>query len=125
MITTKTNEEDTMTKKHPYRHGDVDIIPVKRREQLELSEELDSKILAYGEATGHHHLLTPAPGTKIAMMKCFDGKTYDRMIFKVSGGPATLTHPEHQTLSIDPGTYEISIEKEFDYFENETRKVLD
>ena len=102
-----------------YRHGDILFFPVADP-KTENVEEKDSHIVAWGEATGHNHLLTAALGAKVAAMKGFDGKDYIRLT-----KPATLTHQEHKTLSIDPGTYEIRREQEHDYFEEQRRTVLD
>lgn len=102
-----------------FRHGDIFF---KRVEKVEAKErqEKPEHIVAYGEATGHHHLMTAAPGTLVAIMKGFDERTYVEVT-----GVATLTHQEHNTLSIEPGTYEIVTEQEWDYFENDRKKVVD
>lgn len=100
-----------------FRHGDLCIRQIAKLPDGD-TETVTSKILAYGEATGHHHLLTSAQA--FAVMKGFDEKKY----FELTA-TATLTHEEHKALSIPPGAYEIVMEREWDYFENDMRRVLD
>lgn len=102
-----------------YRHGDIDFIPVTDPKVKETIEH-ESFIVAEGEATGHHHRLTAALGAKVAVMKGFNNEMYIRI-----SEPTPLSHEEHHTLTIQPGVYEIKNEREFDYFENAMRKVLD
>jgi len=79
--------------------------------------------LAAGEATGHHHTLYPvAAGVIVESILDDKGAVYR---FRVSGGDAELRHQEHHTLKIVPGVYEITHEREYDYFENEMKKVVD
>lgn len=103
-----------------YRHGDLGITPITTIPAGEL-ETVSEKILAFGEATGHHHTLSANPGTIIEVLKGFDEIAY----FRVTGGLATLTHQEHNTLSIEPGTYEIHREREYSYFDEALARVLD
>lgn len=104
-----------------YRHGDILFRPVTGIVKAKTSEKKATHIVAYGEATGHHHLLTAADGGAINAMTGFDQKTYVAIL----GGVATLTHQEHNMLSLEEGCYEIITEREYDYFENDMRKVVD
>ena len=98
-----------------YRHGDLIIKSCKKRED---AKEIKSNIdLALGEATGHHHQL-------ISPIIKFFGENGAVNYFEIDE-PAELTHQEHNTLQITPGSYEIQIEREYDYFENELKKVVD
>jgi hypothetical protein len=105
-----------------YRHGDVLLRQVEKPKELKIDgEQKDTHVVAYGEATGHHHRLTGVDGSTINALKGFDERVY----LEVVGGLATLSHEEHHTLNIEPGFYEITIEQEYDYFEKATRNVLD
>lgn len=101
-----------------YRHGDLGITPIKKDGEWQECNEIT---LALGEATGHHHTLYPNPGAIVERMKGFN----DVLYFRVKNGTAQLRHQEHNTLEIGPGTYEIHREQEYDYFENEMKKVVD
>lgn len=100
------------------RHGDV----LLRRVEIDLPEEKEAGtvVVAEGEVTNHHHRLTAGANGAVALQG-FNGKRYARVMRSV----ATLSHEEHSALSIEPGTYEIGIEREYDYCENEMRKVVD
>ena len=100
-----------------YRHGDVLI---KQIEELPRGEtkKVTSQVLAWGEVTGHHHTLSCAEA--FTVMQGFNEQKY----FELTE-PATLTHQEHHALTIAPGAYEIVMEREHDYFNEEMRQVLD
>lgn len=94
------------------RHGDllirkIDSLPKGVRSQK-------GKILAKGETTGHAHTIE-------------DAKLYGKqgtLYFKVEESKvATLTHQEHDTLTFDPGIYEVIRQREYDG-EN-IRRVVD
>jgi hypothetical protein len=98
-----------------YRHGDLFYKKVEEFKG-EMVFEGKSFRLAEGEATGHHHVLT-APRIKIYDD---DGQRYVSL-----SKTGTLDHPEHGTITIQPGTYIEIREREFDYFSNEMRRVVD
>lgn len=97
-----------------YRHGDLLIKSCKKRE---VKNKGDYIKLALGEATGHHHTLE---GKNIF----FDGIDGAIKYFEITE-PVNLTHQEHNTLQITPGSYEIIIEREYDYFEENIKNVVD
>ena len=106
-------------KKHIYRHGDVDIIEAEMPDGAVLKTRGQKLTIAYGEATGHHHTLYGTTPDAIIEYG-YNEQRYLKIIEAVS-----LKHQEHNTLTILPGVYEISIEREYDYFENELTKVVD
>lgn len=103
-----------------YRHGDVNLLPVKEiPKEAKKEAEGKERTIALGEATGHHHTLYGSvPNAIIAYG--FDEQRYIEIT-----EPVELKHQEHKALTICPGYYEIKIEREFDYFEKSSRKVLD
>jgi len=92
---------------HMLRQGDILLVPVTipvgRKQKF---DEKEGIIVAEGEATGHHHRVkTP-------------GVTYhtigNRRFIKVPKGVyATLTHEEHDPLTIPSGTHEIVNQREY------------
>mgnify|MGYP001567159245 CR=1 FL=1 len=73
-------------------------------------------ILAFGEATGHCH---EALGDGVEMYE------KDGVLYLTAPHGATVTHQEHHTQTLDPGTYQIGIVKEYDHFAEEARNVRD
>lgn len=113
---------ENKTQTNLYRHGDVLMRRVEKPSQLQTDkEQQDTHVVAYGEATGHHHRLTGVDGAAINALRGFDKRTYVEIV----GGLATLSHEEHSALSIEPGFYEITIEQEYSYFERAARRVVD
>lgn len=76
-------------------------------------KQLDKAILAHGEHTGHFH---EAHGDGVAL--------FDDGVLEAPHG-AEVTHQEHASVTVPPGTYERSIVQEFDHFAEEARNVAD
>jgi hypothetical protein len=88
------------------RQGDVLLIPVEEVPDEGFLIELSSRIvLAEGETTGHAHAVL-GDGVELFEM---DGET--RYIDVV--GPAELVHEEHETISLQPGAYEVRRQREY------------
>lgn len=103
----------------PYRHGDVVLIPVARLPKgLKTHSKGKLNKLALGEVTGHSHKLTT--DFELEVFEDSEGVKYFNLPKE-----ATITHEEHKTGTLAPATYKVIIKKEFDYFANEMRKVLD
>lgn len=106
-----------------YRHGDLLLREVKEiPKDAKLIEQSNERILAYGETTGHKHVLAVAEKISAPQISAYevDGQTYLK-IDKVS----QLTHEEHKPLTIQPSVYMLVTEREYDYFKEEERQVVD
>lgn len=101
-----------------YRHGDVVIKEVEKLPK-ELIRKSDN-IVAYGEATGHNHKLAELELGTLEVYQAKDGKIY----FNATQ-PVTISHEEHKTITIEPGSFEIEIERERDPFLEEIKQVID
>src|SRR3990167_524786 len=97
------------------RHGDVLLIPAQLPVSAKKVKSVTSFVLAEGETTGHRHVLTAEP-TQLIDIYEDGGKTYI-----VPHGMGTLTHQEHGTLTVLPGTYVLGAEREKDHFLNVIR----
>ncbi len=90
------------------RQGDVLLVPCKEMPVgLSLVEAENGRlILARGEATGHHHSL--ALSNRVALFRddASGGRLYVR-----ADAPVSLEHQEHTALTIDPGDYEVRIQR--------------
>lgn len=101
-----------------FRHGDIDFIPTKKKGIKLLAK--NKFTVAEGEKTGHHHVIT---AEKTSTVEVYEGKKGE-MIISVNG-KASLTHPEHKTLTFPTGVWEVKREQEMDWFAMETRQVID
>jgi len=100
------------------RHGDLLIRPTKAIPAWakKFSSGKLNK-LALGETTGHSHKLQTTTDIEVFEL---NGEKF----FKLDD-TSTLSHEEHNTITLKPDTYKVLIEREFDYFLQETRRVLD
>jgi len=100
-----------------YRQGDVFLIPTIQEPTKAISEEREKDgdiILAHGEVTGHAHRIQDKKATTFFL----DGKRY--LLIET---PTDLTHEEHATITLPPGSYEVRIQRE--YTPDEIRNVAD
>ena len=98
------------------RHGDVYLYQVAELPAQAQEHPRDGDvILAYGEVTGHAHRIA-SPSAKLwAVDGTQDYLTVDEV--------ATLTHEEHQSITLQPGVYRILHQRE--YSPQEIRRVVD
>jgi len=79
-------------------------------------KKLKHKRLAEGEVTGHSH-------TAVADdVEVWDDEEI-RVLKAPSGTP--VKHEEHKTIELPAGEYDVTIQKEFDPFEQKIREVAD
>jgi len=120
----------------PYRHGDISFHPRATIPTRAKRSNHRSYIVAYGEATGHHHELgfktehgalvgnLPADENTstphVTIHTCDDGRRFVELDYRTG-----LDHPEHGLLTLEKGVYEILEERERDPFENALRKIID
>ena len=80
-------------------------------------KKLNHLTLAYGEVTNHHHTITKG-----------DAELYEdngTLYLRVLSDEASLTHQEHQTLTIPKGDFIVKRVREVDHFAEEVRQVRD
>jgi len=109
------------------RHGDVDIRPGLIPSS---AKKTDTKTLAYGEVTGHHHSFA-----KSAQVLVFEPTNNDTVQVGNEAIPvqkylrvkqdSVLSHQEHNPLTIPKGDYVILQERTYDPFKEEIKKVID
>lgn len=105
-----------------YRHGELLIKPALQEAGEIISnfgkakkgddsssgpsvKKLGHSILAEGEATGHKHEIVEGD---IELFE-IEGTLY----LRVKSEEAKLAHPEHKTIAIEKGTYEIDHQREY------------
>jgi hypothetical protein len=90
-----------------YRQGDVLLIKVEDKDEL---NDVESTVLAEGEATGHkHEIINGTVHTR---------KWYSEPKYVRSTGETTLVHPEHGHIKIGKGLFEVRIQREYDELAN-------
>lgn len=104
-----------MEKYHGF-HGDVILvsssIPASSKKK---SRTHRGYILAEGEVTGHAHCVQE----EIDLFEK-EGKIYIKAM-----EPFSITHEEHNKVTVPSGEYEVRIAKEYDHFSEEVREVMD
>ena len=104
-----------MTIKGQKVQGDVLLTPEKALPKG--AKRLDTKMLALGEATGHHHTME-GPATLF--------KDEQSVVWVVVEDPgAQLVHQEHGLIAIEPGVYRYDAQVEADPFTGLARRVQD
>lgn len=95
-----------------YQQGDVILVKGDIK-----GKRLNHLTLAFGEHTGHHHTITKG-----------DAELYEdngTLYLRVLSDKASLTHQEHQTLTIPKGDFIVKRVREYDHFAEEARRVQD
>lgn len=110
------------------RQGDLLFVPVDEVpayiDQKPL-KPLGTRILAAGEATGHHHQIAEADVQGVEVYKLgWQGTEPDYLRVTADGG-ISIVHEEHYTVHIPAGTYKIHRAREFDYAASVSRQVRD
>ena len=77
-----------------------------------------SIVLAEGETTGHAHRITEIEG--LIFKEGDDGMFYLQNFHDLK-----VTHEEHKTITIPPGTWKVRKVREYDHFAEEARAVAD
>jgi hypothetical protein len=114
-------------KNNQFRQGDVYIKQVtKLPDGLEpIDREKGKVVLAHGEVTGHMHAISEKHvqhfrdaglEDRLKSEGGFRARTGGAIPFtylEVNSEPATLRHEEHDPIVLDPGLYEIRIQREY------------
>jgi hypothetical protein len=122
-----TNKQIIMankTKVSPYRailHGECGIIQSSIPAGAKpITVEDNCLIIADSETTGNHHVLDVAPGIEVLQ------KETKRFIRNSVPASVRCVHADrHDTLTIPPGEWELTIAQEFDYFKMSKSNVRD
>lgn len=102
-------------------HGDVFFEVVKPTKGFDSMQELEEPVLAYGEATGHLHKIIGDP-KDFSLRECPKTKT---KYLRVVKNAVLLKHQEHRVEEFTPGDYKIGIQREYDPWSKQIRRVAD
>ncbi len=100
------------------RHGDVFLL--KATSLVAKGAQSRMAVLAEGEVTGHAHRVTAGPAGGVAL-ETVGSATY----LIVTGDGAVLDHEEHGPIPIGDGTWEVRIQRTWDYLAEMERRVAD
>jgi hypothetical protein len=78
-------------------------------------------IIADSETTGNHHVIDMKPG--VEFFDTEDGRSF--MQNSVPTDVRCVVADRHDSITLEPGTYEIGMQQEYDYFEQALRNVRD
>jgi hypothetical protein len=101
------------------RQGDILLVPVERLPDglTEVPREDGKIVLAEGEATGHLHMIEDPEATFLATDLDSVESRYlvieeaEAITAKAAG--VELKHPEHDTVTLEPGNYEVRRQREY------------
>lgn len=101
-------------------HGDVVIQRIEKLpDGFSTYEKQEDNALAYGEATGHVHLLE---GGKVDVRK-IPSHAFNKIVEIAE--TAVLKHQEHKQITLPPGVYKTWGQEEYDPFGKKLRQVAD
>jgi hypothetical protein len=105
-----------MKNREQFRQGDVLIARVKAipKGAKPVKRDRGRVVLAYGEVTGHAHAIVEPEAL------LFDDKGD---LYLEADGTVTLRHEEHAPITIEPGVYKVTRQRE--YSPEEIRNVAD
>ena len=110
-----------MTQKYKFVHqGDVPFYPYTGEIMGEKVKHNGSVVLALGEHTGHKHTITVPRLEDMEAYKLPDGG----WLLKLKSG-GSVKHNQHGEITVAPGLYRVGQEREHDWFQSVTRKVID
>lgn len=100
------------------RQGDILLVPVKKLpdDLTEVPRQKGRIVLAEGETTGHLHAIDAPEATFLAAD--LDSPEDRYLVIKeaeriTAEAAVELTHPEHATITLEPGTYEVRRQREY------------
>lgn len=117
---TKSAVQAVQTK---YRQGDVLFT---RCAGIPEGNKRANGTVAYGEVTGHSHRLQESNLATATVFDCGEGlfvRVSDEGLSLEGTGGATFIHEEHGPISLPPGDYQITIQRE--YSPEAIRNVVD
>jgi hypothetical protein len=101
-----------------FRQGDVLIESITEIPDVAKKQERSRQVtLAYGEITGHKHVLEtedPADWWRVeeANRSFISGEGAIDIFLSVSAG-GTVNHPEHAPIQLPPGLYRVTRQREY------------
>ncbi len=104
------------------RQGDVLLIAVAAipEKTKAVPRENGRVVLAHGEVTGHHHSIVERDVELVTTQEADELRVW---LSVTTAEPVPLTHQEHDTITVEPGFYEVRRQRE--YSPERIRQVAD
>lgn len=93
--------------KRMYRQGDLLFVELDAAGRPQPAQLLPDGVLAYGEATGHAHVLEASEQARAFVDEL------NQMLIEAET-EAKVVHPEHGVLTLEPGVYRVVRQREQD-----------
>jgi len=104
-----------------FRQGDVYLVAVDAAPRDAKTVKTGARIiLAYGEATGHHHSVS-SRGCQLLERT----ETDEQFLRIMAKSGVELTHEEHATITLPPGDYKIVHQREYTSADMAPARVAD
>jgi len=96
-----------------YRQGDVGVTKASTSEftLVPVKPVGDRLILAYGEATGHHHSISLLDYPQAELYTAKEQPA--TMLLYIPDAPVVIEHQEHGNITLDPGWYQVERQVEY------------
>ena len=108
------------------RQGDLLFVPVTEIPYYETKQTpLDTRVLAQGEATGHHHQIAEADVAGAEVYNIGYSSREPNYLKVTAEGGISIVHEEHGTVTLPQGMYSIHRAREHDYLSGLSRQVRD
>lgn len=115
-MTTLNRKEREM---RAYRHGDLLLVATDQKHTGRKTRPVNGRlVLLEGEATGHAHTVSPEHATLVTTEQAGELRAWLTLT-----APTELTHQEHATIVLPPGSYEVI--RQVEYQAGELRNVAD
>lgn len=95
-----------------YRQGDVLFTSIVALPKGETKKRTDGAV-AYGEVTGHSHRLAEDNSKTSEVLEIGDGLFVHVSENGISLSGATFVHEEHGPITLPPGNYRVTIQREY------------
>ena len=106
-----------------YRHGDLLITKINAIP--EDTVQINDKIIAEGEISGHKHKIFGSAQVHIRPSFIDRPINENSEVWFNAFDEIKLGHEEHKTLEIPKGVYKVTKEQQFDPFQGITHQVID
>lgn len=109
------DKEEATDMTDQFRQGDVlvtriDALPMRSLEPRQ-RDATRGVVLAYGERTGHAHVVDALPEA-VDFLEDASGNMF--LVVRGEEGATKVLHEEHDPLDLPPGTYEVSQQREYE-----------
>lgn len=94
------------------RQGDILLVPATKPARVKQAKPVHGRlVLAEGEITGHAHTIMEQDGVRLVTQG--EADELRMWLLVTTSEPVELEHDEHATLTVPPGVYEVTRQREY------------